>query len=168
MLFKIFIISIKSLLYSPNEYNDYKINVAPPLRQVTITSIYGYRMHPILKKEIFHSGIDLRADYEDVYSILNGKILAVGSDKKNGKYIKILHHNHIKSIYSHLNRIDVIENQLVSAGERIGESGNTGYSTAPHLHFAIMINDKYYDPLLFFTEILKIKSDQIFTKISTY
>lgn len=156
MTFTIFLFIINSLFYSPKEYNNYKINIAPPLRNITITSMYGYRMHPILKKEILHTGIDLRAYYEDVYSILSGKVLAVGSDKKSGKYIKILHHNHIISLYSHLNRIDVVENQLVSAGERIGESGNTGYSTAPHLHFAIMINDKYYDPSLFFTEILKM------------
>ena len=68
----------------------------------------------------------------------------------SGKTILIDHGFGIFSSYSHLNKINVKENQQVKSGDLIGEIGSTGRSTGPHLHFGVMKNNAWVDPMQFF------------------
>lgn len=117
-----------------------------PLSQIHITSRFGQRIHPVTGKFSFHSGIDLKAKYVQVKSILNGTIKEVGENPILGKYIKITH-GKLESIYGHLSRILVRSEEQVSAGQVIAISGNTGRSTGPHLHFSIKASGKIFNPI---------------------
>jgi len=112
-----------------------------------ITSGFGERFHPVYHKEIFHEGIDLKADYKIVKTIANGFIAMEGYNKRAGNYLIIQHGNGIESIYCHLSKFLCRPGDLVFAGDTIAISGATGAVTAPHLHFAIKENGKFIDPL---------------------
>jgi len=119
-----------------------------PLSEIKFTSNFGWRLHPIDQVLKIHGGVDLRAYYEPVYAFGEGVAIQVGYDDKAGNYI-VLNHGagRLKSVYAHLEYIAVEPGQLVKSGEMIGVSGNTGYSTAPHLHFGLKYEGKEVDPL---------------------
>ena len=130
--------------------SDLKSNnaVSLPLNGMQyITSGFGERFHPVYHKEIFHEGIDLKADYKIVKTIANGIIAMEGYNKRAGNYLIIQHGNGIESIYCHLSKFLCHPGDLVFAGDTIAISGATGAVTAPHLHFAIKENGKFIDPL---------------------
>lgn len=108
-----------------------------PLRKVLVTSPRGTRIHPVKGKSAMHKGIDLRARYDSVFSIMDGVIDDVGYDPISGLWIRILHPGKIVSTYAHLLRLDVIKKQEVISGQLLGFSGNTGRITGPHLHLRI-------------------------------
>ena len=108
-----------------------------PLRKVLVTSPRGTRIHPVKGKSDMHKGIDLRARYDSVFSIMDGVILDVGYDAISGLWIRILHPGEIVSKYAHLSRIEVVKYQAVKSGQHVGVSGNSGRTTGPHLHFYI-------------------------------
>lgn len=124
------------------------IKLYPPLKKIIITSGYGNRKHPVVGGLKFHNGIDMAAAYEDVFCIADGIVKDAGYDNISGNYI-IVEHGNISSSYCHLSRIDKIKGQQVEGGVVLGCSGNTGRSTGPHLHFAIMLRDEKIDPKRF-------------------
>jgi murein DD-endopeptidase MepM/ murein hydrolase activator NlpD len=115
--------------------------------KIHLTSDFGERFHPILKRESLHAGIDLRAGYEIVHAIAQGIIMKQGYDARSGKYMVNDHGNGIESIYCHLSKFLNKPGAIVLAGDELGVSGETGLATGPHLHFAIKENGKYVDPL---------------------
>jgi murein DD-endopeptidase MepM/ murein hydrolase activator NlpD len=126
---------------------------AYPLHNRYITSGYGMRRDPIGGHWAFHTGIDLRADIgTPVYAALDGVVSVVGENRIYGRHIIITHGNGYKTIYAHLNSYAVKQGDRVARGRKIAESGNTGYSTGPHLHFGVYDrNNKLLNPL----ELLK-------------
>ena len=110
------------------------IRFSPPLKNIHITSAAGWRVHPVSGQMLLHNGIDLRAYYEPVYAVMDGVVETVGSDDRSGIWVKLLHADRIKSSYAHLSSLHVTKGAKVSAGDVLGISGNTGRSTAPHLH----------------------------------
>ncbi len=102
-----------------------------------LTSSFGLRIHPILGTYRFHSGIDIRANYEPVYAFANGIVAETGYDNLNGNYCKINHGNAIETIYAHLSQLFVRSGDHVKGGDMLGISGATGAVTRPHLHFGI-------------------------------
>lgn len=118
-----------------------------PLKSIYVTSPYGWRIHPVLKVERFHTGVDLRAYYTSVYAVAPG---IVESPTWRGAYGTSLYINHgaYKSFYAHLKECKVKHGEVVTEGQVIAISGNSGtLSTAPHLHFEIRINGEHTDPL---------------------
>ena len=116
----------------------------------TVSSGYGYRMHPILKKRKFHNGLDLRIPIgTPLYAAQSGKVELVGDSKTSGKYIVIDHGHGVRTSYSHLSSQVVKRGEAIERGALIGESGNTGRSTGPHLHFVVRIGGKSVDPARF-------------------
>ncbi len=109
----------------------------PPLKNIHITSSAGWRQHPVNGKLMIHNGIDLRANYETVYVVMDGVVEGMGYDKVSGNWIRLRNPNGMQSSYPHLSEIKVRKGQQVQSGESIGLSGNTGRSTGPHLHFRI-------------------------------
>ena len=112
-----------------------------PLKSLHITSSAGWRMHPITGKMTLHQGIDLRADFEPVYAVMDGIVEKAGYDQRSGFFIRLIHSPFCTSIYAHLSVIKVKEGAIIKAGEVIGISGNSGTSTGPHLHFRIYYAD---------------------------
>ena len=112
-----------------------------------LTSNYGNRTHPISGRRIFHNGIDIAAATGTaVYAYADGKVTGVATDNTLGKYITIDHGNGLKTRYLHLSAFKVSVGDKVTAGQRIGSVGNTGYSTGSHLHFEVLKNGSYVSP----------------------
>lgn len=109
-----------------------------PLRSLIITSGTGWRMHPLTGRRTLHQGIDLRAYFEPVYAIMDGLVEKAGYDERSGFFIQLIHPPSITSSYAHLSEMKVKEGETVQAGQVIGISGNSGTSTAPHLHFRVL------------------------------
>jgi len=120
-----------------------------PVASRFVTSHYGMRRDPISGEMSFHTGIDLRADIgTTVMAALDGVISVTGENWLHGKHIIMSHDNGYKTLYAHLNSFSVKQGDRVARGRKIGEAGNTGYSTGPHLHFGIYDkNSKLVNPL---------------------
>jgi murein DD-endopeptidase MepM/ murein hydrolase activator NlpD len=114
-----------------------------------ITSNFGMRRDPISGVLQFHDGVDFRANIgTTVMASLDGVVSVIGENWLYGKYIIISHSNGYKTLYGHLNSFSVKQGDRVARGRKIGESGNTGYSTGPHLHFGIYDkNNRLVNPL---------------------
>ncbi len=126
------------------ERTKHTIGVSYPLRNIVVTSPYGYRRDPFTGKRTFHNGIDLRANYEPVYSILPGEVVKVSRNKRAGIYITVKSGNFLIS-YCHLYSASVRNGDYLNAGQTLGISGNTGRSTGPHLHITIKYKSKSID-----------------------
>lgn len=94
-----------------------------------------------------HDGIDVNYIYEPVYSVLKGTA-KVGFDPNGyGNYVMIDNGSGLVAIYGHLNEVYVSEGKQIYTGTELGISGNTGFSTGPHLHFELRLNGKAFDPM---------------------
>ena len=118
-----------------------------PLDTLIVTSPYGYRIDPFTRKRKMHSGMDFRASSDKVYAMMPGKVLKVGYDKVSGNYIT-LQHGSIMVSYCHLSQVLKNKNELVTVGEVVGVTGNTGRSTGEHLHLTCKIKDKKVNPMI--------------------
>jgi len=142
-----------------NEPRDKKYSkiVMPLNRGISITSPYGIRIHPVFGASKFHNGIDLAANYENVYSVLDGIVTETGWDNKGGgNYIKIKHFNRFETAYLHLSEIYYRVGEFVKAGFIIAKSGNSGNSTGPHLHFSVKEFGQSINPAHFLNDLIKV------------
>jgi len=136
--------------------------VALPLEEIKINSTFGMRRDPMnRRKSRMHNGLDLKAKYEDVYSMFPGTVTAASYSTSGGYYVTVDYGVCVCS-FLHLSKIEVKNGQHVSAGQKIAVSGNTGKrTTGPHLHLSCKWSDtgKFFDPrilLRFITnELLK-------------
>lgn len=110
-----------------------------PLEEAKVTSFYGMRKHPVLGKMKLHGGADLRARIgTPVYATANGVVEWAGyNDGGFGKMVKLRHNFGFTTVYGHLSKSTVAVGDYVKQGELIGYSGNTGLSSAPHLHYEV-------------------------------
>ncbi len=123
--------------------------VRTPLNNMHITSPFGYRIHPLLGRRRFHKGIDLRgATGTNVYAVSSGRVIKARNNGNGyGKEIRIRHDNGMITQYAHLSRIFVRYGTRVRKGQLIGKVGSTGLSTGPHLHFGVMKNGRWVNPV---------------------
>ncbi len=113
-----------------------------------LTSGFGWRIHPTEGVTAFHYGADLAANTGTTFvAFADGTVELVKEDPYYGLYLKIAHENGIETVYAHCNRIYVSEGQTVTKGECIGEIGETGNATGPHLHFEVWLNGIAMDPM---------------------
>ena len=118
-----------------------------PLRDVKITSPYGYRSNPFSGGLSFHPGVDLRAGMNTpVFAARDGIVKDTGTLEIYGHFIIIDHDGGYQSVYAHLNEVLVSTGETINAGDRIALSGDSGISTGPHLHFEIRRDGKPVDP----------------------
>jgi murein DD-endopeptidase MepM/ murein hydrolase activator NlpD len=116
-----------------------------------ISSRFGQRNSPIDGIEKLHNGIDIVANVgTPIVAAMAGRVASVGFNTVYGRYIIIKHvGTGYQTMYAHLNKTLVSRDQTVSQGQKIGESGNTGMTTGPHLHFSIFKNNEPVDPLAY-------------------
>jgi len=123
-----------------------------PIKYTGITSKFGWRQHPILKKKEFHRGIDLRAKMNTpVYAPADGIVEWAGFHKKSGfGNLVILQHSYgFRTNFGHLNKIVVKSRQFVRKGTLIAYTGNSGLSNGPHLHYEIRFMYTTINPYYF-------------------
>lgn len=119
-----------------------------------ITSPFGSRIHPIFKRRIFHSGVDIGAPYGTPIKAANsGRVIFVGWYSGYGKVV-IIDHGKINgqpttTLYAHMSTTIAKQGSNVAKGATIGKIGTTGYSTGPHLHFEVRQNGNPVNPLNF-------------------
>lgn len=128
---------------------DKYLSVSYPLSSISVTSPYGMRYHPVLRREKFHSGVDLKANYQDTYAMFDGTVKAAGADSANGRYV-VLRCGRFTITYCHLSQIAVRRGQLVMAGNVVGVTGSSGLSTGPHLHLTCKKDGRPIDPEVLF------------------
>lgn len=111
------------------------------------TSPFGPRIHPLLGRPMFHTGIDLAAACgTPIHAAADGTVLYARVSASWGGRTIIQHSPTVKTAYGHQSKFLVTEGQVVKQGQVIGLSGTTGWSTGCHLHFDVIINDRYVDP----------------------
>ena len=137
------IIEAKKIKYK--HYPD--INFIIPVQGI-VTGIYGTQRYYNGEKGNYHNGHDIAADTgTPIYSPSSGKVILIGDYYYNGKFVLINHGNSLMSIFLHMDDIHVSKGSMVQKGELIGTVGNTGLSTGPHLHWSVLLNNTYVDPL---------------------
>jgi len=116
-----------------------------------ITSFFGWRRNPFNRNlRQFHNGIDIRGSTgTPVRAAMAGRVSSAGWDNVLGNFVVITHHSGYRTLYGHLSAIRTRVGANVAQGERIGDVGNTGQSTGPHLHFSIFRHGVAINPLAF-------------------
>lgn len=121
-----------------------------PIDSGRVSSFFGYRKDPFNKRKRFHNGVDIIAKKDTpVRSADAGVVDFVGHKGNLGNTVVVNHGNGLKTVYGHLNRYLVTSGMTVQKGEVIGGAGNTGRSTATHLHFTVLLDGKSIDPMQF-------------------
>ena len=117
-----------------------------------MASGYGYRIHPIYKTRKMHYGMDFSAKTgTEIYSTGDGVVSKVKRSKRGyGNYVKINHGFGYETLYAHMSKYIVKKGQKVKRGEVIGFVGNSGISTAPHLHYEVRKDNKKINPVNFY------------------
>jgi P-type conjugative transfer protein TrbL len=112
-----------------------------------VTSPFGWRVHPIFGTEIFHSGIDFAADYDqEVHATADGVVDYAGWISGYGYAVVIDHGNGLQTLYGHNESLLAFTGATVSQGTVIAYAGSTGNSTGPHVHFEVDLNGEPVDP----------------------
>jgi len=121
-----------------------------PFDTIGIREITGlFKEIRVFPKYHIHTGIDFAGKKgTPILSSGRGEIVFVGTKSGYGKMVIIQHANNIQTRYSHLLHVNVKLNDFIETGHKIGELGSTGWSTGPHLHYELLINDKFVNPLL--------------------
>jgi murein DD-endopeptidase MepM/ murein hydrolase activator NlpD len=111
------------------------------------TSPFGPRVHPVLGRPMFHTGIDLAATCgTPIHAAASGTVIYARVSNSWGLRTIIEHTASLKTAYGHQSKFLVKEGDVVKQGQVIGLVGTTGWSTGCHLHFDVILNDRYVDP----------------------
>jgi hypothetical protein len=119
-------------------------------KSIGTLSGFGYRIHPVFKFKKFHSGLDFPARVgTPIQATGDGVVVETGWHQGYGNCVKISHGFGYETLYAHMNKITVRKGEKVKKGNRIGEVGDTGLSTAPHLHYEVHYKGNPVNPINF-------------------
>lgn len=127
-----------------------KFLVRKPVTEAIMRSGFGSRKHPILGYTKMHTGVDWACPLgTPIYAAGNGDIEKSGWESGYGKYIRIRHANGYETAYGHMTAFarGIEPGVKVHQGQLIGYVGSTGQSTGPHVHYEIIINGRFVDPM---------------------
>src|SRR5262245_52425982 len=127
-----------------------KFLVRKPVNNAIMRSGFGGRRHPILGYVKMHTGVDWATAYgTPIFASGNGSIEKIGTEGGYGKYIRIKHNNGYETAYGHMSAFakGMEAGKKVRQGQVIGFVGSTGASTGPHVHYEILVNGRFVDPL---------------------
>lgn len=127
-----------------------RMPLAPPMKAYRITSSFGKRRDPLNKRWSAHYGLDFAGPLRSpIYAPAPGVVKQAGTKGRYGWFIEIDHGSGIKTRYAHMHSIMVKRGEKVEFGQKIGQLGNTGRSTGPHLHYEVTFDGKPKDPMKF-------------------
>ncbi|MDF9799573.1 murein DD-endopeptidase MepM/ murein hydrolase activator NlpD [Catalinimonas alkaloidigena] len=134
-----------------------------------LASGFGMRMHPIYKVKMMHPGIDFSAPQgTPIYATGAGKVITVKSSFTGyGKQVEIDHGFGYVTKYAHLSDFNVKVGQTIERGQCIGYVGNTGTSTAPHLHYEILKDDDKVNPIHFFYQDITAEEYEVLVQLAS-
>ena len=113
-----------------------------------VTSGFGYRENPVLKVLEFHNGIDIAADLGTrVVAVKSGVVTEVRYSQTYGNVLEYKTNTGYEIMYAHLEYITVSVGQTIEQGQVVAHSGNSGLTTGPHLHYSIIKDGEYINPL---------------------
>ena len=113
-----------------------------------ITCGFGERSDPFTEEPAFHTGIDISSPRgHAIVASAGGTVVRAGWVNGYGRCVEVAHGLGLRTLYGHLDEIQVIEGQRVSRGEPIGIVGTTGRSTGPHLHYEVRLDNRPVNPL---------------------
>ncbi len=144
--------------YVVNPSDSYTPSIFPlkDAEGVKLTASFGKRIHPILKVERMHEGIDLKTYKGNlVLATADGIVTEAGVINvfSWGKIIRIKHAETYETVYAHLSEVKVKKGDIVKRGEVIGKAGSTGESTGPHLHYEVKeLNKGFLNPVDFIND----------------
>lgn len=121
-----------------------------PVKGGRYTSGFGDRRHPLLRKIRMHTGVDWAAPSgTPILAAGDGTVERVGREGGYGNYVRIRHANGFATAYGHMVRFaaGVEPGVAVKQGQIIGYVGSTGFSTGPHLHFEVLVNNSFVNPM---------------------
>jgi murein DD-endopeptidase MepM/ murein hydrolase activator NlpD len=122
--------------------------LAWPVDPVSVTSLFGYRWHPITGEHRRHLGVDLAAQRgQAVYTAARGVVLRAGRNGDHGLQVEVQHEGRWLTRYSHLSRILVEPGEILEPGHVVGLAGDSGLATGVHLHFELWRDGEAVDPL---------------------
>jgi murein DD-endopeptidase MepM/ murein hydrolase activator NlpD len=136
--------------YDENGRSSRKFLIRTPIIGAKMTSPFGIRLHPILGYTRPHTGVDWAAPIgTPVFAAGNGTVAEVGWDSGYGRRIEIQHANGYMTTYNHLSGFarGLKEGLNVKQGQVIGYLGQTGLATGPHLHYEVLVNGHFVDPM---------------------
>ncbi len=119
---------------------------------VALASGFGWRTHPIYKLKKLHTGIDFAASIgTPIYATADGSVAVVSVKFSGyGKMVEVDHGFGYRTRYAHMHAFTVRQGQRIKRGDLIGYVGNSGMSTAPHLHYEVLIQGSQVDPVHYF------------------
>lgn len=124
-----------------------------PLAGAQLTSGYGMRNHPVLRRRARHKGVDLAAPTgTPVYATADGVIERANWFSSYGLYISIDHGSDLETRYAHMSKLAVAAGDTVRKGDVIGYVGSTGRSTGPHLHYEVRVEGVAVNPIPYMVE----------------
>nr|WP_236673694.1 M23 family metallopeptidase [Comamonas sp. JC664] len=139
---------LRRLEQPPEEAEDALPRFSWPLEPVSVTSLFGYRWHPVTGVHRRHLGIDLRATQGQlIFTADKGVVLRAGRNGDHGLQVEVQHEGRWVTRYSHLSRILVEPGEAVERGNAVGMAGETGLATGVHLHFELWLDGQPMDPL---------------------
>ncbi len=159
-------LDIAKLTSSQKLYMLQTIPNGNPLKEITITSKFGKRKHPMTNRTTFHKGVDLRAEREtNVMATADGVVRYTQKNNKGnyGRMIIISHNFGFETVFAHLRYVDVSVGDVIRKGQVIARSGNSGRSSGPHLHYEVRYASRALNPKDFMDWTIK-NYDKIFEK----
>ena len=136
--------------YDETGKSSRKFLVRQPIAAARITSGFGSRFHPILGYTRMHTGVDFAAPMgTPIFAAGNGTIIKAGRESGYGNRVEIQHANGYITTYNHMSGFarGLAEGQRIKQGQIIGYLGMTGLATGPHLHYEVIVNGHFVDPM---------------------
>ncbi|WP_342394937.1 M23 family metallopeptidase [Rhodoblastus acidophilus] len=136
--------------FDPSGKSTRKFLVRKPIASGELRSVFGMRFHPILHYTRPHNGVDWAAPIgTPIFAAGNGTIIKAGWDSGYGRRVEIEHNNGYVTTYNHMSAFarGLREGAHVKQGQIVGYLGASGLATGPHLHYEVIVNGHFVDPL---------------------
>lgn len=136
------------VVLAPHESLELQM-LRPPLLHPRITSPFGERLNPIMRRRVMHRGVDYGAPSgTPVYAAQSGTVVMLGMQAHAGIFLRLRHNGRLETVYAHLHRImpGLHAGSFLRIGDILGFVGASGFATGPHLHFEVLLAGRPVDP----------------------